>query len=301
MQILEEMLNELNIKNGSDLHIQSGCKPMIRVEGKLVHLDHLPFSGSMVENIKDTLNLSDTSSGRLIDDLSTDARFQHPTLGTYRTNVCHCDGGIKITMRNLNRTIKDLDSLGFESGLFDEIIERKKGLVIFTGSTNSGKSTTLASLVKEISEQGRNIITLEDPIEYIFDSDKSVITQREFGINFRDFPTAISTLLRMDPDVILVGEMRDKETIRAALLLAETGHLVLTTTHTTDIESTLARIILPFDYSERNEIAAILKESLTMIVAQQLIYSETEEKLKLEYQYEKYIDNKCELDIINRK
>lgn len=288
MNLLEEMLAELKRQNGSDLHVQSGRVPKIRVEGQLISLNKLVLSDPQVQNIKDSMKMSDITAGRFIDDLATDFRYEHPTLGRYRTNICKCDTGIKITMRNLNRKIIDLASLGFEDGLFDDIIPRKKGLVILTGSTNSGKSTTLASLVMEMSKLGRNIVTLEDPVEYFFENRKSVITQRELGSDFTSFPQGIKDALRMDPDILLIGEMRDRETIRAALLAAETGHLVLSTLHTTDIPSTRARVILPFDSSERNEISTILDNALTMIVAQQLVFDEGTKKLRLEYQYEKY-------------
>lgn len=289
MNLLEEMLVELKNKSGSDLHLQSERIPKIRVEGKLIGVNKLVLSDAQVQNIKDSMRMSAITEGRFIDDLSTDFRYEHPTLGRYRTNISKCDTGIKITMRNLNKKIVPLVDLGFEKDLFKDVIPKKEGLVILTGSTNSGKSTTLASLVMQMAAIGRNIITLEDPVEYFFEHRNSVITQRELGSDFKDFPQGIKDALRMDPDILLIGEMRDRETIKAALLAAETGHLVLSTLHTKDIESTRGRIVLPFDNSERNEIEVILNEALSMVVAQQLIFDENTQKLKLKYEYAKYI------------
>lgn len=290
MALIDDLLGELILTKGSDLHVQSGMTPKIRVEGRIMNLDRLPLTNAEVENIRHTVGMSDIVSGRFIDNLSTDFRLDHKIHGRFRVNISRCDGGLKITARNLNKEIRDLSTLGFSDEVFKDIIPKKNGLVIITGTTNSGKTTTIASLLTEITKLKRNIITLEDPIEYQLKSNISQITQREYKTSFKSFPQGISDSLRMDPDVIMIGEMRDQETIKAALLAAETGHLVISTLHTTDIASTRNRIILPFESKERNEIATILDEALTLIVAQRLVTDDETEKLKLEYEYKRFKD-----------
>jgi len=288
---LDKMLMELVKVEGSDLHIEVGMVPKIRVEGQIKNLEVLPPNELEVENMIEEMNIDPIYWGRLYDDKSTDFRYESKTIGKFRTSIVMSDRGKKITMRNLNRKIPSLTELGYEEGLFDDVMNLRQGLVLLTGSTNSGKTTTMASLVQELlKRENLNIVTYEDPIEYFYDklNKSSVVTQRELGRHFLDYPTGIKDSMRMDPDVIILGEMRDVDTIRGAVLLSETGHLVISSLHTNDVESSNNRMLLVFQQEERPLIETILKSSLKFIVSQELNFNPETEKLELKYEYKKY-------------
>lgn len=282
---IDDLLTILVNKGGSDLHLQSNIVPKIRVQGILENLNTLPLDDFVLERLMYELKPSDQILGEYLDKKTADFRYNSAELGRFRVNVTACDGGRKITIRSLEKSIRHYSELGFEPGIFERINTFKRGLILITGPTNSGKSTTLASIIKMFMRQKPNIITLEDPIEYLLEDNESLITQRELGADFPDFPTAIRTAMRQDPDIIMVGEMRDMDTIRAGLLCAETGHLVLATLHTSSIESTLNRVILTFDANERSQIENILNDTLRCIIAQTLVHDQTTHKLKLQYEY----------------
>ena len=290
-----DLLNKMEEYDASDLHIQSGKVPKLRVQGIMTDLNYLPLDDYAVDALITDMHPSDLVLGGYMDKKTTDFRFAC-TYGMYRVNISSCDGGRKITMRRLNKKVSNYTELGFEAGIFEKINTMKHGLILITGPTNSGKSTTLAAIITMLAQHNINIITLEDPIEYFLTgSGGTLITQRELGADFSDFPLAIKAALRQDPDVLMVGEMRDLETIKAGLLCAETGHLVLATLHTSDIPSTLSRIVLTFNLSERSYIQSLLQESLKCIIAQTLVYNEETKKLKLKYDY-KFFDKNTDFN-----
>lgn len=291
-----DLLTQLVNSGASDLHIQSGKVPKLRIQGQMTNLNILPMDEYAVDNLISDMAPSDMTLGYYMDHRTADFRYSCE-LGNFRVNISACDGGKKITMRELNSKFANYSELGFEEGIFEKIDTLKHGLVLVTGPTGSGKSTTLAAIIHMLAKKDINIITLEDPIEYFLNSDgNSLITQREKGADFEDFPLAIKAALRQDPDVLMVGEMRDVETIKAGLLCAETGHLVLATLHTSDIPSTIDRIVLTFDSAEKSFITTLLRSSLKVIIAQRLEYNSLRKKLELNYDY-KFFDSSADFDL----
>lgn len=291
-----DLLTHLVNTGASDLHIQSGRVPKLRIQGQMTNLNILPLDDYAVDNLISDMNPSDMTLGHYMDYKTADFRYSCE-LGNFRVNISACDGGKKITMRELNNKTADYRVLGFEEGIFERIDTLKHGLILVTGPTNSGKSTTLAAIIHMLANRDINIITLEDPIEYFLKSDgNALITQRELGSDFSDFPLAIKAALRQDPDVLMVGEMRDVETIKAGLLCAETGHLVLATLPTSDIPSTIDRIILTFNLSERSYITTLLQNSLKCVIAQRLNFNPLKRKLELNYEY-KFFETKEDFDL----
>lgn len=283
MQI-NDYLQQLVNAEGSDLHVQSNQVPKIRVQGKMMNLNVLPLDDQVVQTLFSDMHPSAEVMGNFIDHNTADFRYECP-IGRFRVNISKCDGGRKLTMRHLKDKVGDYRQLGFKEGIFEQINTLIHGLVLITGPTNSGKSTTLASIMSMLSQKDVNIITLEDPIEYFIQSSNStLITQRELGADFESFPSAIRAALRQDPDILMVGEMRDPETIRAALLCAETGHLVLATLHTSSIEATVNRIVLTFGSGERTFIQELLQSSLQCIIAQRLVPNKMTGRLQLNYE-----------------
>ena len=291
-----DLLTQLVNSGASDLHVQSGKVPKLRIQGQMTNLNVLPMDEYAVDNLISDMSPSDMTLGHYMDYKTADFRYSCE-LGNFRVNISACDGGKKITMRELNSKFANYSELGFEEGIFEKIDTLKHGLVLVTGPTGSGKSTTLAAIIHMLAKRDINIITLEDPIEYFLNSTgNSLITQREKGTDFEDFPLAIKAGLRQDPDVLMVGEMRDVETIKAGLLCAETGHLVLATLHTSDIPSTIDRIVLTFDSTEKSFITTLLRSSLKVIIAQRLEYNKLRKKLELNYEY-KFFDSSADFDL----
>jgi twitching motility protein PilT len=291
-----DYLSQLVQSGGSDLHIQSNQIPKIRLQGRMHNLNVLPLDDAIVQTLFSDMHPSAEVMGNFIDNNMADFRYECP-IGRFRVNIAKCDGGRKITFRHLKDKVGNYKELGFEQGIFEKINTLNHGLVLITGPTNSGKSTTLASIMSMLGQKETNIITLEDPIEYFIQSSgSSLVTQRELGADFETFPIAIKAALRQDPDIIMVGEMRDPETIKAALLCAETGHLVLATLHTSSIESTINRIVLTFDLGERTFIQELLRSSLKCIIAQRLVVNKMTDKLQLQYAY-KFFDKESDFNL----
>ncbi|HEY8901573.1 MAG TPA: PilT/PilU family type 4a pilus ATPase [Chthoniobacterales bacterium] len=254
----------------SDLHIVAGMPPLIRLNGEIVSLPHPEVSAEEARMmILDVL--TEAQRARLEQDWELDFALQVNPLGRFRGNAHYSRGTLEAAFRYIPEAIPDLASLGHRPSI-QRACAIERGLVLVTGITGSGKSTTLASIVKQISQTRQAmIITVEDPIEFIFPNSRSVVKQREVGNDTRSFAEALRHVLRQDPDVILVGEMRDLETIRAAITAAETGHLVLGTLHTIDAPKAIDRMVDAFPGDQQPQIIAQLANALEMIVSQRLL------------------------------
>ncbi|MGV3099246.1 type IV pilus twitching motility protein PilT [Clostridium perfringens] len=269
MQSLAELL-ELTVKEGaSDLHLTVGISPIIKVNGKLVRLEH------------EILRPEDTEA--YAREILQDAYEKYDAIGEYdtsysihgkgrfRVNIYKQRNSTALAIRVISLDMPTLDSLGYPETLKD-ICNLKRGLVLVTGPTGSGKSTTLAALINEInSNRGSHIITIEDPIEFLHKHNKSIVNQREIGKDTLSYERALKAALREDPDVILIGEMRDLETISTAITAAETGHLVFSTLHTIGAAKTIDRIVDVFPPHQQEQIKIQLASVLQIIISQQLV------------------------------
>lgn len=267
----DELLREMVARRASDVHLQVGSPPMGRIDGGL-----LPF-GEVGLLPADTLALArEILTPEQWEDFEDrqelDLAYSVAGLGRFRCNVFRQRGAVGIVMRTVGDTIPSFDSLGLPAEVMREFAAAPRGLVLITGPTGSGKSTTLAALIDHINRSlAHNIITIEDPIEFLHRNVRSLVVQREVGADTRDFRTALKYALRQDPDVIMIGEMRDKDTVEAALSAAQTGHLVLSTLHTQDAVRSVNRIIDFFPPHERGQVRVQLAESLVGIVSQRLL------------------------------
>jgi twitching motility protein PilT len=254
----------------SDLHIKVGSSPAYRVDGDLEKLKGPPLTQEMAEQLILPL-LSEASIEKLREMHSVDCSYRLEETH-FRINVFKENDGICAAIRALSADIPPLEKTGFPNDIWKDIVNRKQGLVLVTGVTGAGKSTTIASLISRITEeQASRIITIEDPIEYIFDQKKSLVSQREIGRDVYSFIDGLRSMLREDPNIILVGEMRDAETIAMTLMAAETGHLVFSTLHTRDTAGTVTRILDYFPPGRQNEVRNQLSLGLAYIISQKLI------------------------------
>ncbi|HET20458.1 MAG TPA: type IV pilus twitching motility protein PilT [Chromatiales bacterium] len=266
-----ETLLAFSVKNGaSDLHLSSGEPPMIRVDGDIRRinapvLQHKDVHG-MVYDI-----MNDKQRKEYEDNLETDFSFEIPGLARFRVNAFVQNRGAGAVFRTIPSKVLSLEDLAAPK-IFKEISDQPRGIVLVTGPTGSGKSTTLAGMINHINEnEYSHILTIEDPIEFVHQSKKALINQREVHRDTHSFSNALRSALREDPDVILVGEMRDLETIRLALTGAETGHLVFGTLHTSSAAKTIDRIIDVFPAAEKDMVRAMLSESLRAVISQTLL------------------------------
>ena len=258
-------------KNASDLHLSSGQPPILRVSGDLIHAtDFQPLSAELTQQLIYSI-LTNEQKNELNNSWEIDFSFAIPNYSRFRVNVFNQAHGLSAVFRVIPNKIPTLDELQFPT-VFKQLLELPNGLILVTGPTGSGKSTTLAAMVAEMNTHfNYHIITIEDPIEFMHSSQNSLINQREVKRDTHDFTTALRSSLREDPDVILVGEMRDLETIRLALTAAETGHLVLATLHTASAPRAISRIIDAFPTGEKNIIRNMLSESLQAVICQTLL------------------------------
>lgn len=270
MYNLDEILIQ-SVKSGaSDIHLTTGRPPSYRIDGVLASIEGERLTPQMLEEL--LMPLMDVRHrGELQDNGQTDFAYAIPGVGRFRVNVFKQRGTLASVMRSLPFNIPEPEQLGIPAEVV-EMTSRKRGLILVTGPTGSGKSTTLASLLHVINRTyPYHIITLEDPIEYLHRHDKSVVNQREIGSDSTDYAQALRAALREDPDVILVGEMRDLETISTAITAAETGHLVFSTLHTIGADKTIDRIIDVFPPNQQQQIRIQLASVLECVVSQQLL------------------------------
>lgn len=275
MVTLEELLQQLVERGGSDLHISAGAPPKIRIDGKLISVDTEILDSEQSQKLVYSV-LDNDQIARFEKDVELDMSFGISGLGRFRTNVFMQRGAVASAMRRIPWEIWKLDDLGLPVDLIHEICNKPKGLVLVTGATGSGKSTTLASMVDYINaSRNEHIVTIEDPIEFVHRNKGCLVNQREVGNDTRSFINALRSVLRQDPDVVLIGEMRDRETIETALTLSETGHLTFATLHTSDSVQTINRIIDVFPSYQQSQIRTQLSFTLTAIMCQQLLPSVT--------------------------
>ncbi len=268
MNIVE--LLSFTVKNkASDLHLSAGMPPMIRVHGEIRRINLPAMEHKDVhEMVYDIMNDGQRKSYE--EDLECDFSFEVPNLARFRVNAFNTQRGAATVMRTIPSNVLTLEDLNAPK-IFAEIAQQPRGVVLVTGPTGSGKSTTLAAMINDINEKEHgHILTLEDPIEFVHESKNSLINQREVGRDTLSFNNALRSALREDPDIILVGEMRDLETIRLAMTAAETGHLVFGTLHTSSAAKTIDRIIDVFPADEKEMMRAMLSESLRAVISQTL-------------------------------
>ncbi|MDF1582607.1 MAG: type IV pilus twitching motility protein PilT [Methyloprofundus sp.] len=260
-----------SVKNkASDIHLSAGLPPMIRVDGDIRRVNIDAFDHKEVHAlIYDIMN--DKQRRDYEEFFETDFSFSLPGLARFRVNAFNQERGAAAVFRTIPSDILSLEDLNAPK-FFAELTEKSRGLVLVTGPTGSGKSTTLAAMIDHINQSRyEHILTVEDPIEFVHNSQKSLINQREVHRDTQSFNAALRSALREDPDIILVGEMRDLETIRLALTAAETGHLVFGTLHTTSAAKTIDRIIDVFPAAEKDMIRSMLSESLQAVISQTLL------------------------------
>ena len=268
---IEILLEEVVRKRASDLHLQVGLPPMLRVDGSLTPIVGIdPLDEQMVETLIFAV-LDQDQRQILSKDKEFDFSFAFGTLGRFRANAFHERGNLAAALRLIPNEIKTVTELGLPNIVMG-FADYPRGLVLITGPTGSGKSTTLAALVDKInSERAQHIITIEDPIEFTHKSKRSVVVQREVHYDTYSFSAALRSSLREDPDVVLIGEMRDLETISAAITIAETGHLVFATLHTNSASQSIDRMIDVFPPHQQSQIRAQLSNILMAICSQRLI------------------------------
>ena len=273
MAKLDELFKLMVKRGASDLHLSSGAPPNLRVHGSMSGLNSRTFSHEEYKAlIYDILNKDQIK--RFEENMELDCAYEVAECGRFRCNVFMQRLGISAVFRHIPQKILSMEELGLPP-VVREILKEHKGLICVTGPTGSGKSTTLAAMIDYINETASShILTIEDPIEFIYKNKKSLINQREVRNNTRSFASALRAALREDPDIILVGEMRDVETISLAVTAAETGHLVFGTLHTMSAPKTIDRIINSFSKGEQNQIRTMLSESLKAVISQVLLKKE---------------------------
>jgi twitching motility protein PilT len=258
-------------RKASDLHLKVGNFPHLRVDGALTPLDNLPkLTQETVIDMAFSM-MSNRQKAKFKETSEMDLAHGVPGLGRFRVNVFQQRGNVGLVLRVVPTKIRSLDELNMPP-VINSICEERRGLVLVTGTTGSGKSTTLASMIDRInSSRSDHIITVEDPIEYLHRDKKSFVNQREVEVDTQNFSVALRAALRQDPDLILVGEMRDLETIGTALLAAETGHMVYSTLHTLDAVETIQRIIAVFPPPEQKPVRLQLASTLKAVISQRLV------------------------------
>lgn len=256
--------------NASDLHLSAGLPPMIRVDGDVRRINVPALEHRQVHSlVYDIMN--DHQRKVFEEDLEVDFSFEIPNLARFRVNAFNQSRGVAAAFRTIPSKVLTLDELGAPT-IFRDIAENPRGLVLVTGPTGSGKSTTLAAMIDYINDHyNHHIITIEDPIEFVHQSKQCLVNQRDVFRDTKSFNAALRSALREDPDIILVGEMRDLETIRLALTAAETGHLVFGTLHTTSAAKTIDRIIDVFPGEEKAMVRSMLSESMRAVISQTLM------------------------------
>lgn len=271
MAKIEELMQKVVEREASDMHLTSGLPPVLRLDGRLVPLDDYPKLGP--EDVKKLIYeiLTDGQRVKLERDLELDLSYSLPGKARFRINVYWQRGSLGAALRLIPFHIKSPEELGLPK-VVEKLARKPRGFILVTGPTGCGKSTTIASMINIINQtRDVHVMTIEDPIEFLHTHGKSMINQREVGIDSHSFTAALRHILRQDPDVILVGEMRDLETISIALTAAETGHLVFASLHTQDAPQSIDRIIDVFPPQQQHQIRIQLAGTLQAIMAQQLL------------------------------
>ncbi len=267
---LEQLLKSIKDYNASDLHLNVNAEPMLRIDGKITALNLPKLTKEDVIELCYSV-LTEKQKALLEETLELDFSFEIPKVARFRANYYFERENLAAVFRIIPERPLTLDELKAPE-IFKKIIKREKGLILVTGPTGSGKSTTLAAMINEINENfSKHIITIEDPIEFVHQHKKSLISQREVGRDTKAFLNALRASLREDPDVILIGEMRDKETIGAAITAAETGHLVFGTLHTNSAVQTINRIVNVFPANEQDQIRTQLSMAILAVISQSLL------------------------------
>lgn len=269
MAEIDKLFRLMVQQNASDMHLSAGVQPFFRIHGEMAPLNHPPLENEAVQSLIFEI-LNEKQKRQFIENWELDTSYFIKGVGRFRVNVFMQRRGMGGVFRVIPEIIKSAKELGLPSMLL-EMISVPRGLVLVTGPTGSGKSTTLASLINEINiTRKEHIITIEDPIEFVHENKMSLINQREVSSHTKSFANALRASLREDPDIILVGEMRDLETIQLAMTAAETGHLVFGTLHTNNAAKTIDRIIDVFPQAQQAQIRTMLSESLRGVIAQTL-------------------------------
>ena len=271
-----EMLRKMVIEKASDLFLKVGSPPSLRIDGAINFLDTDEVTPQDTLEVFEIIEDS-KKDGFRGEQYEVDVAYELPGIGRFRVNIFRQKGYLGFVFRHVEGLIPSFDDLNLPSESLIKLAESSRGLVLVTGQAGSGKSTTLAAMINHINErQNKHIITIEDPIEYIFKDQKSVIDQREIGIDTQNFVTALKHAVRQSPDVILIGEMRDRETMEAALNAAETGHMVMATLHTVNATQTVERIINYFPPHQHALIRLQLSLILRGVISQRLIPCKSE-------------------------
>ena len=272
-----EMLRKMVIEKASDLFIKVGTPPSLRVDGTIHFLDCDELTTQDVMEIYEIIEDSKKEGFRKKELGDIDTAYEIPGIGRFRVNIFHQRGHLGFVLRHIESNVMTFEDLGLPADTIKKLSANHRGLVLLTGQTGSGKSTTLAAMINYVNQHfNKHIITVEDPIELIFRDRKSIIDQREIGTDVSDFLTALKMAMRQSPDVILIGEMRDRETMEAALSAAETGHLVFSTLHTVNATQTIERIINFFPPHQHSLIRMQLSLVLKGVISQRLIPKKSE-------------------------
>ena len=268
---MQQLLSFMAAQGGSDLHVSADAVARMRLHGELKPLALPMFTQEEATRIIYSI-LSKEQIERLEADKDLDSSYEIPNVSRYRVNVCYQRGRIRATIRTIPTNIKTFEDLGMVGDVFEKICRTPKGLILVTGATGSGKSTTLAAMIDYVNRHRQShIVTIEDPIEFVHQDKLCMVTQREIGADTPTFASALKHVLRQDPDIVLIGEMRDQETVQVGLELSETGHLTFATLHTSDAVQTINRVIDMFPHGQQAQIRTQLSFVLEAIISQQLL------------------------------
>jgi twitching motility protein PilT len=271
---VEQALHYLVEKGGSDLHLTAGSSPLVRLHGALMPIPGTPeLTAEDTQEVLDSFLTDPDKVHEFKEDNEVDFSFELEDVARFRVNAYRQRGSVSMVLRAIPFTIRTIDQLDIPP-VVQKLAEEERGLILVTGATGSGKSTTLASMIDHINTMtSKHIVTIEDPIEFLYSNKKSIVSQREVGVDTASFGRALRRVLRQDPDVILIGEIRDQETMETALAAAETGHLVLSTLHTLNASETISRIISLFPPHMQQQARFMLAGTLRGVIAQRLVPS----------------------------